>query len=170
MWLECGELTKRETSEKRYKVWFERYMAQKYVFKRRERLGSLPKSLFWPFTEEERQAYWVQREAYFNSEKAVEEPLLTGYDFYGLRCAMLHTGTVENKPKNKPKPQRTLDRFEFKRPEAHKIIHCNSSGDRLQLQVDIFCEQICIGAERWFQERGSDQKVIERRAELLEIS
>lgn len=36
-------------------------------------------------------------------------------------------------------------------------MHCNRVEDRLQLQVDLFCEDMCIATETWLQRAEGDR-------------
>ena len=78
-----------------------------------------------------------------------EHVFLHGEDCYALRCAVLHEGVddIINQLARK-----TLDSFLFVAPPpGGGMIHCNQSNSKLQLQVDIFCEDICAGVDDWTQ-------------------
>ena len=39
----------------------------------------------------------------------------------------------------------------FVAPPSGITIHCNQSDAKLQLQVDLFCEDICLGVTEWLE-------------------
>ena len=58
----------------------------------------------------------------------------------------------------------------FIEPPRSGVIHCNQSDSKLQLQVDIFCEDICAGVEDWAtQVLAYDRTIQARMAELLVV-
>jgi hypothetical protein len=67
-------------------------------------------------------------------------------DAYALRCAFLHEGRSDIEEQ---RARKALSNFRFVAAPAGTIIHCNLSNDVLQLQVDIFCEDICRAASEW---------------------
>jgi len=71
---------------------------------------------------------------------------LSGEDCYALRCAFLHEGSDDVV---RQRARRALESFVFVEPPAKGMIHCNQSNTKLQLQVDIFCEDICAGVDQW---------------------
>lgn len=98
-------------------------------------------------------------------EKSV---FLTGDDFYALRCAYLHGGTDEILGQ---RARQILEKFEFCAPIQDGIIHCNLGNDIvLQLQVDIFCKQICDGVLSWIDDvLKKDVEVQKRSRDLLKV-
>lgn len=76
---------------------------------------------------------------------------LSPSDCYALRCAFLHEGReeiLEQRARN------VLNRFHFIEPPPRggDMIHRNQYNDVLQLQVDIFCEEILEGLRNWRQD------------------
>jgi len=71
---------------------------------------------------------------------------LSGEDCYALRCAYLHEGADEIV---RQRARKALDAFVFVAPPPDWTIHCNQSGAKLQLQVNIFCEDVCQGVDAW---------------------
>jgi hypothetical protein len=74
---------------------------------------------------------------------------LHGEDTYALRCAVLHEGVddIDNQ-----RAREALGSFLFVEPPAGRSsIHCNQSNGVLQLQVDIFCGDICDGVDKWIR-------------------
>ena len=93
---------------------------------------------------------------------------LGGEDCYALRCAFLHEGTDEIV---RQRARKAIDSFTFFDPPPDgRVIHCNSMNGRLQLQVDIFCRDICSGVDEWRVSVAAGHPDIEQRvAELLEV-
>jgi hypothetical protein len=76
----------------------------------------------------------------------VEHVFLSGADCYALRCALLHEGSDSTE---RQRARQALTRFRFVAPRPGIELHCNQVNSLLQLQVDIFCEDICEGVEEW---------------------
>jgi len=98
----------------------------------------------------------------------VREPhvLLSGNDCYALRCAFLHQGLSDI---SRQRAQEAISRFHFAFPNPNRRIvrHRNQLDDVLQLQVDLFCEDICLGAEQWEQEKLLKETEIMNRANKM---
>ena len=69
-----------------------------------------------------------------------EHIFLRGEDCYALRCALLHEGTNNITDQ---RAQEALDSFNFVVPPDGWTVHMNQDGNALQLQVDVFCRDIC---------------------------
>lgn len=91
---------------------------------------------------------------------------LSGADCYALRCCALHEGGEEI---TLHRAREALDRFQFTAPDHRVRAHCNQIGGMLQLQIDVFCDDICTAVERWIHEKGSDPDVAARLKTLLRI-
>ncbi|WP_143219504.1 hypothetical protein [Achromobacter xylosoxidans] len=92
---------------------------------------------------------------------------LHGDDVYALRCSFLHQGQADI---SMQRAQKALSSFEFVVvPSDNFSIHCNQSDDRLQLQLDIFCQDICTGVNAWSQAFESEKSVHDRAHSLLSI-
>ena len=96
-----------------------------------------------------------------------EYTFLTANDFYALRCSVLHEGSdlVTGQL-----AREVLERFQFIAPiPGGGSIHCNQLDAHLQLQVDIFCMDICEAVGEWRTgiQEGSDQA--QRISELMII-
>lgn len=92
---------------------------------------------------------------------------LLGQDCYALRCAFLHEGREDVTGQS---ARKALDSFMFVEPPRGGRIHCNQSDGKLQLQVDIFCGDVCAGVDEWVKEvlsKRSDAQA--RMAELLSV-
>ncbi len=73
---------------------------------------------------------------------------LCGQDCYALHCSFLHEGTDAIAHQ---RARQVLDRFRFVVPPEGSIVHLNQKDGALQIQVDIFCRDICLGLECWTQ-------------------
>jgi hypothetical protein len=89
---------------------------------------------------------------------------LSGNDCYALRCAFLHEGEFDV---SSQQVHDVLTRFHFVVPGRH--VHCNQINSLLQLEVDRFCEDICMAVEDWFKARGTDSTVLASLANLPRI-
>jgi hypothetical protein len=81
----------------------------------------------------------------------VRTVFLSGRDCYALRCAFLHQGSEDITAQ---RGKETVERFQFVVPPKGWMVHNNRLNNKLQLQVDRFCEDIVEGAERWLAEVG----------------
>jgi len=156
----CGgaEKSGRNNSQARYVDWVDQWLSPKYrvtyhdhdEFKaRRLALGvdACPK-LVMNLIEE------------FQSKppKIVTETWLAGADCWALRNSLLHQGGGTTK-------------LVFTDPPAAGMVHGNRSRETgtLQLQVDIFCRDMCTAVEEWDLAAGSEPKIMAAKAELLRI-
>lgn len=82
----------------------------------------------------------------------------TGSDFYALRCALLHEGFDEINGQN---AQENLEIFRFTKPSngntgmKHSNIYVTDKV-MLQLQVDIFCQDIVEAIRQWLDDISVD--------------
>jgi len=93
-----------------------------------------------------------------------ENVFLSGHDCYAFRCAFLHEGSDDV---TRQRARQALDSFVFVEPPNSGMIHCNQVNSRLQLQVDIFCEDICSGVDQWVQTVFANQADVRARANDL---
>ena len=78
---------------------------------------------------------------------------LTGNDCYALRCAFLHEGKDNISTQN---AKETVEKFYFRAP-GRGTMHCNKFNNTLlQLQVDIFCNDIKEGVLSWLKNISGD--------------
>lgn len=99
--------------------------------------------------------------------------LLSSEDCYALRCSFLHQGLSDITKQTKRKV-RTNFRFVHPDPRVPIPPHLNliraPGHEVLQLQVDVFCEDICAGVEQWERKKLSKDPEIKKRAsEMLRI-
>ena len=138
----CGYLETGDAkgSERRYVRWFKRNLEAEFTYDSR---------YFYPFPlpgddgrERVRDPFHIEG---FDSH--IREVFLTGKDCYALRCAYLHLGDFDV---TQQRVRDVLARFTFIAPLGGGIIHMNRyPGKMLQLQVDLFCESVCIAVESW---------------------
>ncbi|OAI06564.1 hypothetical protein [Methylomonas methanica] len=95
-----------------------------------------------------------------------EEVFLSGNDCYALRCAYLHEGSDDTTCQ---RAREAVDRFHFLVAPRNCVIHCNMIDTKLQLQVDIFCEDIKQGVIDWIREIQNDGKKLAATQSLLKI-
>jgi hypothetical protein len=91
---------------------------------------------------------------------------LSADDTYALRCALLHEGAddIVNQ-----KARDALDAFVFVAPPPNGTFHCNQVGGKLQLQVDMFCEDICACVEEWLAALPQNGAVNDRLQGLMGV-
>jgi len=92
--------------------------------------------------------------------------MLGGSDAYALRCAYLHEGTDDILNQ---RAAQALSAFIFIEPRKGSTIHCNQINSKLQLQVDIFCTDICDGVDSWVQDVQDNAEVQRRMNALIAI-
>lgn len=91
---------------------------------------------------------------------------LSGSDCYALRCALIHEGSDDIAEQ---KARDALSRFIFVAPNPSIYAHNNAVNGALQLQVDVFCEDVCSGVDRWSEKHALDSVIFERMKALIEI-
>ena len=91
---------------------------------------------------------------------------LSPSDCYALRCALLHEGREEI---TEQCARDALDRFHFIEPPKSGSIHCNQIDNILQLQIDIFCQDIVNALKSWLENTKKNIGIQERLNNLLRI-
>jgi len=92
---------------------------------------------------------------------------LGGDDCYALRCALLHQGMSDISGQ---RARRALTDFKFIVPPEGCQIHCNKNDGTLQLQVDMFVDDI-VNAVRVWRDNMREEEIIESRLNnMAEIS
>ncbi len=72
--------------------------------------------------------------------------MLDGEDCYYFRCSLLHQGSSQH-------PHSTYSRILFVEPSATtNVFHCNVLNDALNIDVQIFCNDIVSGALTWLEQ------------------
>jgi hypothetical protein len=62
-----------------------------------------------------------------------------------------------------------LTKFDFVEPPKSGMVHCNQSGSKLQLQIDIFCNDVCEGVVQWTEDTKGNAGVQGRLNGLVTI-
>jgi hypothetical protein len=93
-------------------------------------------------------------------------PWLSGADAYALRCAFLHEGSDDITGQ---RAREALARVRFVEPPRGFRVHMNGGATTLQVQVDIFCEDVCVGAEQWWVDHAANPAVKAQIPGLLRI-
>jgi hypothetical protein len=91
-------------------------------------------------------AYMLDRYTHVIGNPPTTHVFLSGPDCYALRCSLLHEGSDSTE---RQRAKQALTKFRFVSPKPGSMRHCNQSGSGLQLQVDVFCKDICEGVEAW---------------------
>lgn len=91
-----------------------------------------------------------------------EHVFLTGDDLYALRCAVLHEGRLDISKQNAKKIH---DKFFFTIGHPH-LRQINST---LQLDLPIFCKEICDGVSKWVETNKNNKDIKDKLEELLSI-
>ncbi len=95
-----------------------------------------------------------------------EHKFLSASDCYALRCAYLHEGADDITEQT---AREALERFHFIKPSRRSILHCNQINQVLQLQVDIFFNDIIAGVEQWLADTKIDNNIQKRLDSLITI-
>jgi len=91
---------------------------------------------------------------------------LSPSDCYALRCALLHEGREEI---IEQRARESLERFHFIEPPQLGTIHCNQFNNVLQLQVDIFCQDIISALHAWLKDTKENTDIQRRRNGVLKV-
>lgn len=95
-----------------------------------------------------------------------EHVFLSAEDCYALRCSFLHEG-VSNIEEQRAR--KALEDFHFISPLPGMHIHCNQSNNSLQLQVDVFANQIADAVDKWAESVSEDTEISERMKGLIVV-
>lgn len=93
-----------------------------------------------------------------------DECLFTGNDCYALRCSYLHQGEPDITGQ---RAREALDGFHFVAPPPGWRIHRNRLSNSLQLQVDIFCNEMADAVDQWEASIMGCAEIKERMTGLL---
>jgi len=87
---------------------------------------------------------------------------MTGADCYALRCALLHEASDEI---INQRARVILEKIQFTTLNIHKI----KTDNILSLNVNKFCEEVCIGVDQWIKDVSNDIEIMKRIDSLLNI-
>ncbi|MEG6453307.1 hypothetical protein [Enterobacter cloacae] len=102
---------------------------------------------------------WFER--YLKNSFRAGDVIFTAEDCYQFRCRCLHEGILRRAEDEK---------FHLTPPNPLLFMHLCYLNGKIQLQVDIFCEQMCLAVERWIEDMRPYPAVASRMNELIEIS
>lgn len=94
-----------------------------------------------------------------------EKIMLNGSDAYALRCAYLHSGKSLI---TEQRAQEVLEDFKFVSISNGRV-HNNRNNNQLQLQVDVFCRDICEGVVEWAMEHKENHAMVNRAEQMMKI-
>lgn len=84
----------------------------------------------------------------------------TANDCYKFRCKCLHQGLVERD---------NSEKFCLSPPVPPHRFHLINIGGLIQVQIDILCEDICQGVDKWREEVKDNKEIQQRIAELIKL-
>jgi hypothetical protein len=91
---------------------------------------------------------------------------LCASDCYALRRAFPHQGEFGI---DDQRAQQALENFHFTAPRSGAVIHMNRSNNTLQLQVDVFCRDVCDAVEEWLASVAANSDIQARISKLARI-
>jgi len=112
--------------------------------------------------------YMLSKYSFCVGPEHTPQVFLSPSDCYALRCAILHEGRDVILEQN---AREALDRFHFIEPPPRGIqIHCNRINNNiLQLQVDIFCNDMINGLRKWQQNIHKIPDIEQRFKNILKV-
>ena len=102
---------------------------------------------------------WFNR--YLKQKYKVGLTEFTAEDCYQFRCKCLHQGILMRD---------NGEKFNLTPPIYNMRIHLNNVNGVIQLQIDIFCEDMCQAVEQWIKEMEPHPAVASRMKELIEVN
>jgi len=91
------------------------------------------------------------------------KPKFSADDCYYFRCACLHQGFDTH-------DRMKFEKIHFTPPDSHgSVIHKNRINNILQMQIDVFCEDLCKAVERWCEDTKDDSELQVRKEMLMKI-
>lgn len=92
---------------------------------------------------------------------------LTADSCWALRCSYLHAGSFEVRHQKIEFP---LKAFHFIEPPGNgNTIHMNRIGAVLQIQSDVFCEEMITAVKEWQASIGGMPEIQDRLRDMLQI-
>ena len=152
----CGALENPDNGVgERYRDWFNRYMRRKYN----------PENLFELVSETSPESLERMPEEAIKSLKSMppnSECAFTASDCYRFRCRCLHQGLSQKMGGEK---------IHFTVPDKNNSIttHMSSFNGLYQLQIDIFCLDVCNAVRKWIDDISGNIEIENRIQELIEI-
>lgn len=87
-------------------------------------------------------------------QNLLKETRFSGNDCYALRCAYLHEGTGEIITQ---RAREILDEIKFSEPNHQMNLHGSIINNKLVLHIDIFCEHVLEGVQKWLDDLNDEQ-------------
>ncbi|EHR1162057.1 hypothetical protein KS876_001057 [Vibrio parahaemolyticus] len=155
----CGALETPPTGRRgevgeRYENWFNKYLKAKYD----------PENLYELVLSRDPDAITTMGARELESLKAMppkDNCSFTAADCYRFRCKCLHQGLIKKEGG---------ETFMFITPPPNgNVSHSSSIDGMYYLQIDVFCEDICLAVEHWIQDVKGNEDVCSRIDELISI-
>ena len=92
--------------------------------------------------------------------------MFSAEDCYALRCSFLHEGMSNIEEQ---RARQILNDFHFVTPHPNLTVHNNKVNNTLQLQVDIFCNEIADAVDKWTIEKSDNANIVSNMNKLITI-
>ena len=104
--------------------------------------------------------------SYIGADKK-EHIFLCAEDCYALRCSFLHEGgdNIENQ-----RAREVLKSFHFTIPQQGFTVHMNQTNQTLQLQIDIFCTDVCESVRLWSDNENINDEHLNSLISLYDVN
>lgn len=156
----CGGLeTPTVGNGERYKRWFNNNLKQKYDIENQWefRLFHSP-DIAEIMLSEPRYASYIEELKAKECERANR---FTAEDCYAFRNACLHAGMAGAQRRN----------IKLTPPlETGGVVNKCVINGILQIQIDVFCEDICLAVDEWADKNKNDADIKDRISKLIEVS
>lgn len=146
----------RKATWREYVAWFSKWVEPRYTTKK---MYYNEEHAADPFGYRQRMQEEGRIDEYFGKAPTFEATIvfLSGTDCYCLRCAYIHEASSDI---TNQRVRETISRFHIVYPVPGISLHCNRATDGdvvvLQIQVDIFCNDICDGVAEWIKDMKKD--------------
>lgn len=88
-------------------------------------------------------------------------PKFSAEDCYFFRCSCLHEGLDTN-------TKLSHERIHFiTPPPRNNIVHLNKLNNILQMQIDIFCNDMVLAVDNWYEKAGKTNPDVQSRIKNL---
>lgn len=115
-------------------------------------------SLDYPYEQKTKKRYTD----WFNKNLATKySPMFSADDCFYFRCSCLHQGLAEHN-------KLAHEKIHFIPPlPNNNIVHMNKFNDILQMQIDIFCNDIAKAVDDWYRARTKSSPKIQTKIDNL---
>lgn len=106
----------------------------------------------------------VRYKRWFNANLAKQySPVFSAEDCYYFRCTCLHRGLDKHN-------KLSHERIHFITPPPRQnIVHLNKLNNVLQMQIDIFCNDMATAVDTWYSTMAKNPDVQSRIKDLIKI-